>query len=409
MRKQNPAIFFAGRCMKACLSMGMVLLVIPVVSAQISLKIIIDSLPASHRGEPVFAAGNFNGWHPDAAGYQFLETKDKPVLQITLPAAGALSFKCTRGAWDKVEGTATGTDISNRFIQVTADTTVHISIAGWKDDTPAAAKIHTIAPGIKLLDTILEMPQLQRKRRVWVCLPPGYAASKKAYPVLYMQDGQNIFDAYTSSYGEWGVDECMDSMVATGWPACIIVGIEHGSEKRLSEYSPYAFTLGEAADTQTIHAEGRAYVDFLVQTVRPHINKQYRTITSNRNTFISGSSMGGLISLYAMYWYPDVFGKAGVFSPSFWVSEQIKTDTEKYAPQLTGKLFFYIGEKEGSRHVKNMEEIAAIIGEKSKGIVLTVTDPEEEHNEAAWQKWFAEFYKWVLADGYNVKGGIRPE
>jgi predicted alpha/beta superfamily hydrolase len=409
MHKSNLATIFAGKFIKACLNIGMVLLIVPAVSAQYSLNIIIDSLPASHSGEPVFAAGNFNGWRPDAPEYRFTETQSKLLLQITLPGATTLNFKCTRGGWDKVECAATGADIDNRFIHVISDTTIHISIAAWKDNWLVLPKIHTVAPGVKLIDTILEMPQLQRKRRIWVCLPPGYASSKREYPVLYMQDGQNLFDTYTSAYGEWGVDECLDSMITAGWPACIIVGIEHGNEKRLSEYTPYTFRLGDDTEAQKIEAEGRAYVNFLVETLQPFINKRYRTLASGRNTFIAGSSMGGLIALYAMYWHPDVFGKAGVFSPSFWVSDQIKADAEKYAPQLTGKLFFYIGEKEGQMHVQKMEEVASIIGEKSKAIVLSITDPDGQHNEAAWQKWFAEFYKWILADGYNVKGGIRQE
>ena len=122
---------------------------------------------------------------------------------------------------------------------------------------------------------------------------------------MYMHDGQNIFDDFTSAYGEWGVDECVDSLVKSGKPGCIIVGIDNGP-KRMNEYNPYdhkEFGKGE----------GDLYLDFIVHTLKPFIDKQHRTLTKRENTIIAGSSMGGLISYYAMLQHPGHFWKRGHF------------------------------------------------------------------------------------------------
>ena len=112
--------------------------------------------------------------------------------------------------------------------------------------------------------------------------------------------------------------------------------------------------------------------------------------------------MGGLISYYAMLKNPEVFGKAGVFSPSFWIADKIKKLTGTTGNKVTGKLFFYIGELEGDTNVKNMEEVVAKLKEKSTAMVYSVVDPEGQHNEQAWRKWFVAFYKWIMADGFNT-------
>ncbi len=116
--------------------------------------------------------------------------------------------------------------------------------------------------------------------------------------------------------------------------------------------------------------EGDQYVDFIVKTLKPFIDKKYRTLSSKENTIIAGSSMGGLISYYAMLKAPGIFGNAGVFSPAFWTAPAIKTLTDSLASKLNGKFFFYMGEKEGETYIKDMKEIQEILGEKFKAIDL---------------------------------------
>ena len=210
---------------------------------------------------------------------------------------------------------------------------------------------------------------------------------------MYMHDGQNIFDEYTAGFGEWGVDECLDSLINAGKQACIVVGIDNGP-KRLNEYNPFAFrNFGEA--------EGDRYLDFIVQTLKPFIDKKYRTLSSKENTIIAGSSMGGLLSYYAMIKQPQVFGKAGIFSPAFWTAPAINSLTDSLAAKVNGKFFFYIGGQEGAAYLNDMVTIQELLGEKSTAMIYSVVDDEGMHNEKAWRKWFAEFYNWIMAEGFN--------
>jgi len=135
----------------------------------------------------------------------------------------------------------------------------------------------------------IEAPQLKTTKKIWIYLPEGYAtAVKKKFSVIYMHDAQNLFDAKTSFVGEWNVDEKLDSLKAQ----VIVVGIEHGNEKRIEELTPYKNEKygGGNADN---------YVDFIVKTLKPYIDKNYRTKTKPKNTIIMGSSLGGLVSYYA--------------------------------------------------------------------------------------------------------------
>jgi len=355
-----------------------------------------------HTGDPFFIAGNFNGWNPGNADYQFQKKDIARIVELKGLPAGTYEFKFTRGAWERVECKVDGADITNHKIHLVSDTILTYSVAGWSDDFAALPKMHTASANVQVLDTAFEMPELGRQRRIWLYLPPGYSKSKKRYPVIYMQDGQNIFDEYTSAYGEWSVDESVDSLIAKGRPGCIVVGIDNGGETRMNEYNPYEFTWKDSATSKTFLPEGDEYLSFVSNTLKPFIDKRYRTLRSRENTIIAGSSMGGLISYYALLKYPKVFGKAGVFSPAFWTASGIDQLTDSLAGMLDAKLFFYMGEAEGKEDVDRMNRISEKIGNKSSAMICSIIDPEGKHNEQAWRKWFAEFYKWVTADGFNV-------
>jgi predicted alpha/beta superfamily hydrolase len=250
-----------------------------------------------------------------------------------------------------------------------------------------------VSKDVRILDTAFSIPQLNRKRRIWIYLPPNYAHSRKRYPVIYLQDGQNVFDDYTAAFGEWGVDETVDSVISKKRQASIIVAVDNGPG-RMTEYNPYSFR-------EYGKGEGDEYVDFLALTLKPYIDKHYRTMPSALNTVVAGSSMGGLISYYALLKYPAVFGKGGIFSPSFWVAEEIKKLTDSVGSKVTGKIFFYMGGLEGTEHINNLKDITDNLGENSSVLLYSVIDPKSGHNEAAWRKWFPEFYNWILAPGFN--------
>lgn len=353
--------------------------------AQITVRFEIDRQPATHQSDDLFLAGNFNGWNPSLQTYRFTKPTDgKLQHEVKLNQPGVIEYKITRGSWAKVECGTSGAAITNRVAKVSSDTIIHISIEGWADDMPGRPPVSTRSKNVFVLDTAFSIPQLKRKRRIWVYLPEDYAFNKKRYPVIYMHDGQNLFDVITSSFGEWGVDEAMDTVRKRN--QCIIVGIDHGDSKRMNEYNPYDSRFGEG--------EGDAYVDFLVQTLKPHIDQRFRTRPEVTATSVAGSSMGGLISFYAVMKYPSVFGRAGVFSPAFWTAPAIMQKIEQTA-SVKSPFYFVCGELEGEQMEKDMEAVYKQIKQKGSKKSFYRVVAGGQHNEAFWQKELPAFVEWV--------------
>ncbi len=137
-------------------------------------------------------------------------------------------------------------------------------------------------------------------------------------------------------------------------------------------------------------------MDFIVKTLKPYIDRHFKTLPDKTNTFIAGSSMGGLISLFAVLKYPEIFGGAGIFSPAFWTAEKLDKDITRLGPHVKSRLFFYAGGNEGDKMVPDMKRIAQKIKLISRSKILEIVDPEAKHNEAAWRKYFPYFYKWIF-------------
>jgi len=363
--------------------------------AQVKVRFELQAIPKAGDATPVyFVAGNFNNWSPNDANSQFSKTSDgKYILEKSLPANN-YEFKITRGAWEKVECNSEGQAIANRSFSLQKDTVVRLVVANWADGFKKETPKSTASSNVYLLDGAFKMPQLQTTRRIWIYLPPSYAKSRKKYPVLYMHDGQNLFDRSTSGYGEWGVDEILDSLSARGGKEYIVVGIDHGGSERLKEYNPY--------DSQYGKGRGKDYVAFLVNTLKPYIDKHYRTLKDNKNTAIAGSSMGGLISMYAITAYPQVFGKAGIFSPAFWLGKAIETDVKNAGATLKGhQVYLVAGELEGKMMIRDMESVYEILvgGEKEQGLrnkdVRLVEKADGKHSEWFWHREFPAFYQFI--------------
>lgn len=376
-----------------------------VLSAQQTIRINIDKLPQSSGQYDLYVAGSFNGWNPGNDQYKFQNDENgKYFIDIKL-AAGNYEYKITRGSWKEVECGAVGTDIGNRVLKVSKDETFIISIEGWKDNFQAQVIKHTASPQVKIIDTAFLIPQLNRTRRVWIYLPEGYENSenKNCYPVLYFHDGQNVFDDATSFSGEWGVDEFLDTTKAR---SSIVVAIDNGGSKRLNEYCPYDFSLknlGLSSADSLNKGEGKLYVDFLVNTLKPFIDKNYRTLKDKSNTFVAGSSMGGLISMYAVLKYPKVFGGVGVFSPAFWVGPKIFDDIKTIGKKVNSKIYFYAGKLEEEQMVPDMQKAYDEMKTVSKSKMTTVIRDDGKHNEPTWRKEFPLFYYWIL-NGYAATG-----
>ena len=260
-------------------------------------------------------------------------------------------------------------------------------------DKPAdGAKASTASAGVSLLGTPLAMPGLERKRQLRLYLPPGYATSNKRYPVLYMHDGQNLFDEATAYAGEWKVDETLDALAREGKLEMIVVGIDNGQDKRMTELNAW--------DNERIgKGEGREYTDFIVKTVKPMIDRQYRTLPGREHTAIMGSSMGGLASHYALVQYPQVFSKAGVFSPAYWTAQPSFDFVAAKPVPKDARVFLLMGEKEGPQmnaDVKRMAEVVKKTGHPAANTALKIV-PGAEHNEAFWAGELREALLWMFA------------
>jgi predicted alpha/beta superfamily hydrolase len=373
-----------------------VLLFVSSAIAQNNVRVEIKSLPPDHPSESgIYAAGSFNGWNPQNEQYKFQrDDKGNYFLNLKLNT-GSYEYKITRGGWDKAECKKNGGGMGNRSLKIEGDAGIEINIEEWQDRFPAKPRISSRGNHVHIIDTAFLIPQLNRVRRIWIYLPDDYAVSKKRYPVLYMHDGQNVFDDATSYAGEWGVDECIDSMKSK----CIVVAIDNGASKRINEYCPYDFslkTLGLSNSDTLNKGEGDLYVDFLVKTLKPFIDKNYRALKDKRNTFVAGSSMGGIISMYAVLKYPDVFGGAGVFSPAFWVGPKIFDDIKAKGKKVKSRIYFYAGKEEGETMVpltlKAFDEMSKV----SKSKMTTLIRDEGKHNEARWRKEFPLFYEWIV-------------
>lgn len=235
----------------------------------------------------------------------------------------------------------------------------------------------------------IDAPQLKTKKKIWVYLPKDYEKTTQKYPVIYMHDGQNLFDAKTSYVGEWNVDETLDSINAK----VIVIGIEHGGDKRIEELTPFPHAKyggGKADD----------YLDFLVNTLKPHIDKTYRTKTSAKNTAIFGSSLGGLISFYAALKYPKVFGKVGCFSPAFWFNRNELNDLMQKTDKFKTKIYFLCGDNEGDADVvPDMENVVKWVNSmrcECKKLNKSVIIKGGQHNEKLWRENFKNAYLWLF-------------
>ena len=334
-------------------------------------------------------ASDFNNWNPKNDVYQF-KINQQSQLQLTLfLPVSTINFKLTKGSWESVECDRYGDGINNRSLLLNNDTTMYLKVAAFANQFGKKVIKSTASNNVKTLDSAFYIPQLGVKRKIWVYLPPSYQSGKKKYPVLYMHDGQNLFDNASSGYGEWGVDEILDSISKSDDKESIVVGIDHGGGDRLLEYNPFDSRFGKG--------KGDAYVDFIVKTLKPLIDRNYRTLNTPKNTGVIGSSMGGLISLYAALKYPKTFGVAGIFSPAFWVAPLIYDFAEKNKLNKKTKIFFLAGELESKEMVPDIRKMYDLLIRKGypRSHLKFVAQPDGQHSEWFWHREFSKFYKWL--------------
>jgi len=350
----------------------------------------IVSVPADTPvDEPVFLSGNdaqLGNWN--GAGLR-LERHDDGTYRggFTFRRGAHVEFKATRGTWQTVEKSGAGGEIDNRTFKADLDKRVKAEVVSW-------ASAEADRPEPKLTGDIrkhegFHSAILNNDRTLRVYLPPGYDdPPDRRYPVLYMHDGQNIFDASTAFAGvEWRVDEAAERLIKTGDIEPIIIVGMYNNADRMTEYTP-----------RPVGEQGDAYARFVVEEVKPFIDRTYRTDPAREKTGIAGSSLGGLISLYMAREHAATFGRCGAVSPSLgWDDRGLLTRWRAGDNDWMQKTRFWIdmGTSEGqpapgvsvttavlnARALREVFDRAGLVrGEDYQ--YLEVQDGR--HNEAAW-------------------------
>lgn len=367
--------------------------------AQHTVTIEVMGKPELLNKEDFFITGSFQRWQPGEARWLVKKSADgKYVAVIKDLKSGLLEYKFTRGNWRTLESTADGRLVAPRSAIIKKDTAIVANIEGWRDQFPAS----TASAQVQLLDSAFYIPQLKRSRPVRIYLPKDYATSNKKYPVLYMHDGQDLFDEATSEGRigplEWGVDETIDAAAKK----CIVVAVDHHADKKMRVKEYYT-----NANTDNPEVEGKAYLEFLVKTLKPYIDSHYRTLADKKHTAVAGSSMGGLLTFYAGLYYPKVFGTLGVMSPSVWLDDRnIYRELEnlKPDPQIKNqRYYFYAGGNENrikpdSSFVRMHDDVKAtsdLLREKQDPTMQIAINPVGRHGAWYWRLAFPAFYDWL--------------
>ncbi|GAB2477426.1 phosphonate ABC transporter ATP-binding protein [Hymenobacter qilianensis] len=354
----------------------------------------VERVPTNTPADAVlYVAGSFNNWNPKNAPHALTKNSDGSYQLVLPPSLDNFEYKFTRGSWETVETDAANKAIDNRRYSAATGKTVTHEIKNWQDLAGGApVKQHTLTPNVTVLADSFAIPQLNRKRRVWVYLPNDYATSRRRYPVLYLHDGQNVFDEFTGFSGEWGVDETLRQLQLAGQDTgCIVVAVDHGGDTRLDELSPWR-------NAKYGGGQGDAYLNFMVQTLKPYIDAKYRTLKNRQHTGIAGSSMGGLISLYAGLKYPRVFSKIGVFSPALWFAQDsILAYVSRAKVRQPMQFYLVAGEQESETMVPLMAAMRDSL--RKAGVKPTAISyravADGKHAEWFWRREFPAAYQWL--------------
>ncbi len=346
---------------------------------------------------PVYAAGNFSDWLPDLDTFQ-LQVIDPGHYALNLPDETVLPdplvFKYTRGGWDTVEINADGQVVSNRIVWQRNSFQIDTVLQWQWLDAPANPEDR-----LPLLDTIAEfsMPQFDTTRRIRVLLPYDYDQTGKRYPVLYMQDGQNLLGD-GNGYGSWQLEWQLANLATQRKHELIVVAIDHGGNERIVEMTPEHTRIGPG--------RGMDYLRFIVETLKPHIDHTYPTRPDAAQTGIGGSSLGGLISLYGGLRFPDVFGRWLVFSPSLWVTGDVYVEAKHLSLNQSARLFLYGGAAESKHMLPALDRLQAKLHTSPGHNQLTIrleTEPDGTHSEIWWSQWFAPSVAWLFQPDYTYR------
>jgi len=329
-----------------------------------------------------------------------------------LPAGKVLSYKVTLGSWRQVETGPNGEEVQNRSLALNVGQEVTIQVASWSD-----GRRPSLAPtrhGDIRSHADFASEVLGNRRAIDVYVPPGYDAHPEArYPVLYMHDGQNVFDAATSAFGmEWRADETAERLIRDGAIRPILIVAIGSTPARIDEYTAHA------DGRRRIGGKGDQYARFVMEELKPFIDATYRTKPGRADTAVVGSSLGGLISLRIAERYADRVSMCGVLSPTlWWADEQVLNDLDSPggADWLTRGTRFWLdmGTSEGARPRESSPELPrtrrlaarfAAAGLKPDRDFICKEIAHGEHDETTWARRFGD----VLTFFFGLPVADRP-
>lgn len=250
----------------------------------------------------------------------------------------------------------------------------------------------TASPQVQVLQDTAYIDYLDEKRTLRIYLPPSYHTDTLSYPVIYFLDADAIFSDLILEGPEWQVDEVLDSMARIGGQEAIVIGIDN-SGRRSSEYKPYVSDQipGETSVTGDQHAE------WIATDLKNWVDQNFRTQTEAQHTAIAGASLGGIMSYYITMTFPDIFGRAIVFSPSFWVNDSIfSIHTQvKNLPAL--RIYMNVGNEEGTMvdNAQKMYDLLLTAGMPENQIQFDIL-PGKGHSHPTWREGFKRAYPWIL-------------
>lgn len=357
--------------------------------------VVLDTIPENTpAADEIFISGDFEGWTGGQNNYRLNHQNGRYFIDLPI-AEKTIYFKFTRGNWGTVETASDGTQLDNRSLSLKgAADTIHLHIDQWADFVTAKS---TASDNVYLLQEDFDMSPLPKTRRIWIYLPENYQKSEKNYPVIYMQDGQNLFDSSLSYSGEWEVDETLDDLAESQQLETIVVGIDHGETKRIDEYAPWPFK------EYSSEVLGDQYLSFIKDNLKPYIDRNYRTKSDAANTGIIGSSLGGLISFYAALKYSNTFGMAAVFSPSFPIIENYQDFIRDHSDLQGSRIYFMAGNQESEHMVEKMQETTELMrnsGFPEQNMSSKVVEGGK-HNEKLWREEFEQALLWLFQKNTN--------
>jgi len=378
--RENEIIINTNNTMKINILLPLTLLFCITLSAQeVKVRFVVSSGKLNDTSS-VYITGNgekLGNWNPSIVKLN-KQNDGSWGIDLSFPKGEKLEYKFTLGSWGKEALTNSGIPPKNSNLTADQDTVVSATINKWGEGTSVKSSFKGQITGEVRYHRNFQASGL-RPRDIIVWLPPSYETNKdKKYPVLYAHDGQNLFDPSTSTFGiDWQLDETADSLISQGKiNEMIIVGI-YNTPARMKEYW--------TGDT------GTAYMNFVVNQLKPFIDKTYRTLPDRENTSSMGSSAGGLISFRLLWEHNDVFSKAACLSPAFLVENEldyISTVKNYNGPKKELKAYFDCGAI-GLESILLPGVVKLISALKEKGFqedkdYLWFYDKNGEHNEPNW-------------------------